>query len=161
MRKLPGFVDVNTDLQIASPQVMVDIDRDRALALGVSPQQMQDALYSAYGDRQVSMIYAPADQYSVILRGGAAIPAQSRTRCRSSTCARRNGSLVPLDARGEDEAADAGPLSINHFGQLPAVTISFNLRPGFSLGQAADQVDNAIRELAHAADHQHRISRAR
>ncbi len=60
MRALPGFVDVNSDLQIASPQVMVDIDRDRALSLGVTPQQIQDALFSAYGKRQVSVIYAPA-----------------------------------------------------------------------------------------------------
>src|SRR5438874_1948429 len=67
IQTLPGFVDVSSDLLIASPQVKVDIDRDRALALGVTPQQVQDALYSAYSDRQVSNIYAPANQYSVIL----------------------------------------------------------------------------------------------
>ena len=67
MRTLPGFVDVNSDMQIASPQVMVDIDRDRALRSGVTPQQIQNALFSAYGSRQVSTIYAPANQYSVIL----------------------------------------------------------------------------------------------
>ncbi len=68
MRTLPGFVDVNSDLQIASPQVMVDIDRDRAVALGLSPQQIEDALYTAYGSRQVSTIYTPANQYAVILQ---------------------------------------------------------------------------------------------
>ncbi|HMC98088.1 MAG TPA: efflux RND transporter permease subunit, partial [Flavobacteriales bacterium] len=67
MRALPGFVDVNSDMQIASPQVMVDIDRDRAQTLGITPQQVQDALFSAYSRRQVSVIYAPANQYSVIL----------------------------------------------------------------------------------------------
>jgi HAE1 family hydrophobic/amphiphilic exporter-1 len=66
MRALPGFLDVNPDLQIASPQVLVDIDRDRAQALGVSPQQIQDALYTAYGSRQVSTIYTPANEYAVI-----------------------------------------------------------------------------------------------
>src|SRR5215471_2566459 len=67
VQTLPGFVDVNSDLLIASPQVRVDIDRDRALTLGVTPEQVQDALYSSYGDRQVSNIYAPANQYAVIL----------------------------------------------------------------------------------------------
>ena len=66
MTGLPGFVDVNTDLQIASPQVMVNIDRDRALSLGVSPQQIQDALMSSYGNRQVSLIYQPSNEYQVI-----------------------------------------------------------------------------------------------
>jgi hydrophobic/amphiphilic exporter-1 (mainly G- bacteria), HAE1 family len=145
MRQLPGFVDVNSDLQIASPQILVDIDRDRTLALGVTPQQVQDALYSAFGTRQVSVIYAPADQYSVILE---VLPkyqrspdALSKLYVRSSS-----GSLVPLDAMVHTRR-QVGPLSINHFGQLPAVTINFNLKPGFSLGQAAQQVDDAIREL--------------
>src|SRR5260370_13907776 len=66
MRQLPGFLDVNSDLQIKSPQVMVDIDRDRALALGVTPQQIQDALYTAYGNRQISTIYTPVNEYAVI-----------------------------------------------------------------------------------------------
>ena len=67
MRQIPGFVDVNTDMQINAPRVMVDIDRDRAQALGVTPEQIQDALYSAYGTREVSVVYALADQYSVIM----------------------------------------------------------------------------------------------
>ena len=117
MQQLPGFVDVNSDLQIASPQVMVDIDRDRTLALGVTPQQVQDALYSAFGTRQVSVIYAPADQYSVIME---VLPkyqqspeALSKLYVRSSS-----GSLVPLDAMVHTRR-QVGPLSINHFGQLP------------------------------------------
>ena len=89
MRQMPGFVDVNTDMQISSPQVMVDIDRDRALATGVTPQQVQDALFSAYSQRQVSVIYAPANQYTVILEAGPQVPAHARMRFPSSTCARR------------------------------------------------------------------------
>ena len=145
MSKLPGFVDVNSDMQISSPQVMVDIDRDRAQALGVNPQQIQDAMSSAYGERQASVIYASSDQYSVILQvkpqDQRNADALSKLYVRSS-----NGSLIPLSAVVKTKL-QTGPLSINHFGQLPAVTISFNLRPGFSLGQAAQQVDNTIAEL--------------
>jgi HAE1 family hydrophobic/amphiphilic exporter-1 len=146
MQKLPGFVDVNdNDLQVASPQVMVDIDRDRAESLGITPAQVQDALFSAYGTRQVSVIYAPADQYSVIMEVEKQYQktpdSLSKLYVRSSA-----GSLVPLDTMVKMRR-QVGPLSISHFGQLPATTISFNLRPGFSLGQAADQVDNAVQEL--------------
>jgi HAE1 family hydrophobic/amphiphilic exporter-1 len=145
MRQLPGFVDVNTDMQISAPQVMVDMDRDRAQALGVTPEQIQDALYSAYGTREVSVIYAPADQYSVIMEVEPQYQrtpdALSKLYIRSST-----GPLVPLDAVVKMRR-QTGPLSINHFGQLPAVTVSFNLRPGYSLGQAAQQVDDAVRDL--------------
>ncbi len=145
MKQLPGFVDVNTDMQLASPQVMLDIDRDRAQALGVTPQQLQDALFSAYGERQASTIYAAADQYSVILQvkpqDQRNPDALSKLYVRSS-----NGSLIPLNAVVRTKL-QTGPLSISHFGQLPAVTISFNLRPGFSLGQATQQVDNAITTL--------------
>jgi HAE1 family hydrophobic/amphiphilic exporter-1 len=146
MAKLPGFVDVNdNELQAASPQVLVDIDRDRAEALGVTPQQVQDALYSAFGTRQVSVIYAPADQYSVILelekKYQRTPDALSRLYVRAST-----GSLVPLDTIVKQHK-EVRASSISHFGQLPATTISFNLQPGFSLGQAAEQVDAAIRDL--------------
>jgi HAE1 family hydrophobic/amphiphilic exporter-1 len=146
MAQLPGFVDVNdSELQAASPQVMVDIDRDRAQALGVTPEQLQDALYSAFGTRQVSVIYAPADQYQVILelekQYQRTPDALSRLYVRSSA-----GSLVPIDTMVRMRK-EVRPSSISHFGQLPATTISFNLKQGFSLSQAADQVDAAIRDL--------------
>jgi hydrophobe/amphiphile efflux-1 (HAE1) family protein len=146
MQQLPGFVDVNdNELQAASPQVIVDIDRDRAQALGVTPEQVQDALYSAFGTRQVSVIYAPADQYEVILelekQYQRTPDALSRLYVRSSS-----GALVPLDTMVKT-SKQVRPSSISHFGQLPATTISFNLKPGFSLGQAAGQVDAAIRDL--------------
>lgn len=145
MRALPGFVDVNTDLQIASPQVMVDINRDRALTLGVSPQQIQDALYASYGNRQISTIYTPANEYQVIMevepRYQSSPDALSKLYVRSS-----QGKLVPLDAV-VNLTRNVGPLSVNHFGQLPAVTVSFNLRPGFSLGDAAQRVNEQVREL--------------
>ena len=145
MRALPGFVDVNSDMQISSPQVMVDIDRDRAVSLGITPDQVQDALFSAYSARQVSVIYAPANQYEVILE---VLPQYQRTPEALSKLYLRSGNnaLVPLESVVRTHR-QTGPLSINHFGQLPAVTVSFNLRPGFSLGQAAQQVDDTIREM--------------
>jgi HAE1 family hydrophobic/amphiphilic exporter-1 len=145
MAQMPGFVDVNTDMQISSPQVMVDIDRDRAEALGITPEQVQNAMFSAFGQRQASVIYAPANQYLVILEVD---PKYQRTPDALSKLYLRSsgGSLVPLEAVVKT-ARQTGPLNINHFGQLPAVTLSFNLRPGYSLGQAAAQVDNAIADL--------------
>jgi HAE1 family hydrophobic/amphiphilic exporter-1 len=145
IRTLPGFVDVNSDLLIASPQVTVNIDRDRAFSVGVTPDQIQNALYSSYGDRQVSNIYAPANQYSVILevqpQYQRAPDALQKIYVRSA-----KGSLVPLDEVATVQRT-VGPLSVNHFGQIPAATVSFNLQPGFSLGQAAERVNEAIREL--------------
>jgi hydrophobic/amphiphilic exporter-1 (mainly G- bacteria), HAE1 family len=145
MAQVPGIVDVTNDMQISAPQVMVNIDRDRAQALGVTPEKIQDGLFSAYGTRQVSVIYAPADQYLVILEVD---PKYQRTPEGLSKLYLRssNGSLVPLDAVVRLKR-QTGPLNINHFGQLPAVTISFNLRPGFSLGQAAQSVDDIIRDM--------------
>jgi HAE1 family hydrophobic/amphiphilic exporter-1 len=145
MRTLPGFLDVNSDLQIASPQVMVDIDRDRAVALGLSPQQIEDALYTAYGSRQVSTIYTPANQYAVILQ---VAPEYQRTPEGLSKIYLRSsgGALTPLDTVVKLSRA-AGPLSVNHFGQLPAVTVSFNLKPGYSLGEAAAHVKESLQEL--------------
>jgi HAE1 family hydrophobic/amphiphilic exporter-1 len=145
MRTLPGFMDVNSDLQISSPQVTVNIDRDRAVSLGVTPDQIQNALYTAYGSRQISLIYTPSNQYSVITevepQYQRSPEALSKLYVRSS-----NGALVPLDAV-VSLVRTVGPLNVNHFGQLPAVTVSFNLVPGYSLGQAAEQMETVIRDL--------------
>ncbi|MCU1275077.1 MAG: acriflavin resistance protein [Bryobacterales bacterium] len=145
MRQLPGFTDVNTDLQIASPQVNVEINRDKALSLGVSAQQVQDALYTAYGSRQVSIIYTPANAYRVITEVEPQYQrtpeALSKLYIRSSS-----GQLVTLDTVAKLERT-VGPLTINHWGQLPAVTISFNLAPGMSLGDAANGVEDALRKM--------------
>jgi HAE1 family hydrophobic/amphiphilic exporter-1 len=145
IRALPGFQDVNSDMLISSPQVTVNIDRDRAFSLGVTPEQIQNALYTAYGDRQVSNIYAPANQYSVILEVQPEYQrspdALDKLYVRSS-----KGQLVPL-SEVASVSRTVGPLSVNHFGQLPAATVSFNLQPGFSLGEAAQRVNDAIREL--------------
>ncbi len=145
MRGIQGLVDVNSDMQISSPQLMVDIDRDRAVSLGITPQQVQDALFSSYSSRQVSVIYAPADQYLVILE---VLPQYQRTPDALSKLYLRSssGALVPLESVVRTHR-QTGPLTINHFGQLPAVTISFGLRPGYSLGEATQAVDGAIHRM--------------
>jgi hydrophobic/amphiphilic exporter-1 (mainly G- bacteria), HAE1 family len=152
MQTLPGIQDVTSDLQIANPQVNVNIDRDKASALGVTAQQVEDALYTAYGQRQVSTIYAPNDEYWVIMeledqyqKDPAAL---SMLYIRSST-----GSLVPLSAVAS-LTTSLGPLSVNHLGQLPAVTISFNLKPGTVIGQAVDSIDNLARTLPDSVSYQ-------
>jgi HAE1 family hydrophobic/amphiphilic exporter-1 len=145
MRGLPGFVDVNSDLQIRSPQMKIEIDRDRALSLGVTPAQIESALAAAYGSPQVSTIFTPANQYAVITEVEPQY--QSNPAALSKLYVRSSqGPLVPLESVVK-MTRGAGPLSIAHFGQLPAVTISFNLAPGFSLGQAADRVNEAIQDL--------------
>ena len=145
MRALPGFQDVNTDLQIMSPQVTVDIDRDKASAFGVSAEQIESALYSAYGSRQVSTIYTPTNQYWVILELD---PAYQRDPNELSLLHVRaqSGKLVPLNSVAR-LTPTIGPLTITHLGQLPSVTISFNLVSGVSLSQAVEQVKGAQREL--------------
>ena len=140
--------DVTSDLQIKNPQVNVDIDRDKASSLGVTAQQVEDALYSAYGQRQISTIYAPNNAYRVIteLENQYQLDpsALSMLYVRSSS-----GQLVPLNAVAK-LTRTVGPLTINHLGQLPAVTVSFNLRPGVSLGVAVSAVNKAAREMLPA-----------
>jgi len=143
MRELPGLQDVTSDLQNRNPEVNVEIDRDRAEALGITAQQIEEALYNAYGSRQISTIYAPNNQYRVIIELEPQYQkdpsALSMLYIRSST-----DKLVPLNAVAK-LTQSVGPLSVNHLGQLPAVTLSFNLRPGVSLGDAVAAVDNLAR----------------
>lgn len=144
MGKIPELQDVTNDLQITNPQVNVEIDRDKASAVSLTAQQIEDALYYAYGSRQISTIYAPNNQYQVILelepRYQADPSALSLLYVRSS-----NGSLVPLDSVAK-LTRSIGPLSVNHLGQLPAVTISFNVKPGVSLGTVVPIIDKIARE---------------
>jgi len=143
MRTLPGFIDVNTDLFLRNPTVNVEIDRDRAATLGLTPNQVEDALYSSYATRQVSQIYAPNNTYQVIMELDPAFmknpAALSMLYVRSSS-----GDLVPLDAVAK-MIPTVGPLAVNHSGQSPSVTLSFNLKPGTSLGAAVNEIDAAAK----------------
>lgn len=141
LARLPQLQDVNTDLQLDSPVVMVNVDRDRATALGVSIEQVRQALYSAFGSRQISTIYGQANAYPVILE---ALPEDQRDETGLAKLYLRSvtGRLVPLSAVASIERR-SGPLTVGHQGQLPAVTIGFNTPPGVALGDAV----NAIREV--------------
>jgi HAE1 family hydrophobic/amphiphilic exporter-1 len=143
IRGMPNFQDVSSDLQLKNPQVHVEIDRDRAFTMGLTPEQIETALYTAYGTRQISTILAPNNDYQVIME--LAPRYQSNPSVLSMLYVRSsNGQLVPLRAVTKLRE-DVGPLAINHSGQLPSVTISFNLRPGTSLGQAIDEVSALTR----------------
>jgi HAE1 family hydrophobic/amphiphilic exporter-1 len=144
MKQIPGLVDVSSDLQIASPSITLDIDRDRASALGVTAGQVENALYSAFGSRQVSTIYTPTNDYQVIMEY---LPEWQRdARVLSAVHVRASGGrLVDIMALTKPRNT-VGPLYINHLGQLPAITVSFNLQPGVSLGDAVDRVQEAARE---------------
>jgi len=148
LQEVPGIQDVTSDLQIANPQVNVAIDRDRASQLGVSAQQIEEALYDAYGSRQVSTIFTSSDQYWVILE---LLPEYQRdlTALQSLYVGSKNGGLVPLGSVARIQAG-VGPLSVNHQGQIPSVTVSFNLREGVSLGAAVTDVERAARETLPA-----------
>ena len=151
MRALPGLTDVSSDLQIRNPQINVDIDRDAASSYGVTVNQIEDALYSAYGQRQISTIFAPNNQYWVILelepeyQRDANKIASLYVHSMTSPAFPNGGQLVPLSAVAK-LTPTLGPLSVNHLGQLPAVTISFNLKPGTSIGDAVNEINNLARQ---------------
>ena len=144
-RELPGLQDVNTDLQVTSPQVTVEIDRNKAARLEVTADQIESALGAAYGAKQVSTIYTPSNQYWVILEVDPQYQrdptALGRLYVRSG-----KGALVPLGSVATI-ASGVGPLTVTHLGQLPAVTISFNTKPGVSLSDAVAQVERVQRDL--------------
>ncbi|MFD2272539.1 efflux RND transporter permease subunit [Undibacterium arcticum] len=145
IRSLPGLRDVTSDLQITYPKIAIDIDRDRAAALGVTAQQIENALYTAYGSRQASTIYTPSNEYWVILEVAPQYQADPSTPSmlyvRSSS-----GSLVPLSSVTH-VSRGVSPLTVNHLGQLPAVTISFDLEPGVALGTAINDINKAQANL--------------
>jgi hydrophobic/amphiphilic exporter-1 (mainly G- bacteria), HAE1 family len=136
--KVPGLLDVTTDLYIKNPQMTVDIDREKAAVYGVTVDQVRNQLYNAYGARQVGTIYMPSNDYQIILE------AQPQFRVDPSDLSKlyvktASNQTIPLDAVAK-LVPTVGPLQINHQGQQPAVTISFNLAPNYSLGYAVDQI---------------------
>ena len=144
MRALPELTDVNSDLQNDNPTITLDIDRDKASALGITADQIESALYSAYGTRQASTIFTPLDDFEVIVEVEPKYQmdptALGSLYVRSST-----GKLVPLNAAANLKLG-VGPLSVSHLGQSPAVTISFNTKEGVALGDAVDHIEQVARE---------------
>jgi len=145
LRSLPGLIDVTSDLQITRPEVTVEIEREKASALGVSALSIELALNNAYGARQVSTIYTATNQYFVILELAQRYQTDPSVLpmlyVRSST-----GALVPLNSLAK-LSYGVGPLQVSHLGQLTSVTFSFDLRPGVALSQAIGQVNGAMREM--------------
>ena len=165
--KIPGLRDVTTDLYIKNPQMMVDIDRTAAAIYGVSVDQIHQELFDCFGNRQVATIYTASADYQVILEcdpkiqadasglsqiflktnlsgGSAALPAAGPGAGINGNGV-ANGPAIPLSAVTRVNDA-VGPLQVNHQGQQPAVTISFNLAPGFVIGQATDAIKQIERE---------------
>jgi HAE1 family hydrophobic/amphiphilic exporter-1 len=143
MRGIPGLQDVTSDLQITNPQVLVTIQRDKAAALHVTAAQIEMALANAYSSRQISTIYTPTNQYQVIVE---LLPEFQRGAVDLNTLYVRSstGNLVPLSAV-TDVGQNAGPLTVQHLGQLPAVMLSFNLAAGLSLGEAIPRIEEAVK----------------
>jgi hydrophobic/amphiphilic exporter-1 (mainly G- bacteria), HAE1 family len=165
LREMPELQDVNSDLQLNNPQVQVTVNRDQAAALGLNANEVETALGYAYGTRQVSTIYAPDNQYQVILgvapqfqqdataldllsvRGGASSQLGGATAqsFSNATAQSSSGSLIPLNAVATTSRT-AGPLTVNHLGQLSSATLSFNLKPGISLSNVTDKIERAARQ---------------
>jgi hydrophobic/amphiphilic exporter-1 (mainly G- bacteria), HAE1 family len=145
MQSLPGLLDVSSDLEIKNPQAEIQINRDKAASLNVSVEQIENTLYNAYGSRQISTIYAPNNTYDVILEVLSEfqndISALSLLYVPTKT-----GDLAPLDAM-VDIRQKTGPLSVNHTGQQISVTLSFNLSPGYPLGEAVKEIEALSAEV--------------
>jgi hydrophobic/amphiphilic exporter-1 (mainly G- bacteria), HAE1 family len=142
--QIPGLLDVTTDLYVTNPQVTIEVDREKSAVYGVTVDQVRQELYNAFGVRQVATIYSPVNYYQVILetQPDFQISPDDLARVYLKTT---NGTTVPLSSVTRFERT-VGPLQVNHTGQQPAVTISFNLAPGFSLGQAVDAIQSLERE---------------
>ncbi|MGE5296655.1 MAG: efflux RND transporter permease subunit [Solirubrobacterales bacterium] len=149
IRDLPGFQDVTSDLRMKNPQVNVNIDREKASATGITAAQIEEALYNAYGSRQVSLMLTPTNQYYVIME--LKDQYQLDPAALSMLYVRaKNGRLVPLNAVA-NLTTNVSPLTINHQGQLPSVTISFNLAPGTSLGDAVSGINKVAQDYLPAS----------
>ncbi|HEY3012378.1 MAG TPA: efflux RND transporter permease subunit, partial [Gemmatimonadales bacterium] len=145
LHNVPGLTDVTSDLQIKNPQVQVTIDRDRAAALGIDVSQIENALYNAYGARQVSTIYTPNDQYWVVME---LLPQYQRDLSAMNLLHLSGRADVPVPLGSLAKVTPStGPLTVNHSGQLPSVTLSFNLEPGTSIGTAVNRVEAAARQV--------------
>ena len=144
LRNVPGLTDVNSDLQIKNPELNLSLDREQIAALGLTVDQVESALSSAYGSRQISQIFAPNDEYQVIMQ---VAPQYQRDPAALSMLYVQStaGKLVPLSSVVTARET-VGPQSVNHIGQLPSVTLSFNIAPGVALGDAVARVEQLARE---------------
>ena len=150
LRSLPEIADVNSDLQDRGQQSLIVFDRSTASRLGLSPQLIDDTLYDAFGQRQVSILYTPLNQYHVVM-GVAPQYWQSSATLQDIYVRAPNGAQVPLSAVTRYEPS-ATLLSVNHQGQFPVVTLSFNMALGVSLGEAVQAIEQAMQEIGLPGD---------
>jgi len=145
VQKEEGFLDVSTDLQLKSLEVRVVLDQEKAARMGVDFEDVRQALYAAFGTAQVATLYTPSNDYMVILE----VPSGAQKTpddIKNIYVRSKAGQLVPMDAVAS-VVQGTGPLSINHQGQLPAVTMSFNLKPGMALSQAVERITTIEKEM--------------
>ncbi|RYE55794.1 MAG: acriflavine resistance protein B, partial [Rhizobiaceae bacterium] len=144
LAQIPGLTDVTTDLYIKNPQLSIEIDREKAAVYGIGADQIRNQLFNSFGSRQIGTIYTPSNDYQIILE------ADPKLRTDPSDLSKiylktQNNQTVPLDAVAT-LTPSVGPLQINHQGQQPSVTISFNLAPGVALGYAVEKISEVERE---------------
>ena len=147
MRTLPELTDVASDLLASAPQLKVSINRDQASRFGISPQAIDDTLNDAYGQRQITQYFTQLNTYWLILE---VLPEMQHTLASLDSIYVKSpltGAAVPLSALVNTDSYKVGPLSINHQGQFPAATLSFNLRAGVALGEAVEAIGKAVREI--------------
>ncbi len=150
LRQLPGLRDVNSDQQTRGLQASLVIDRDTASRLGIAPQTIDNTLYDAFGQRQVSTIFTQLNQYHVVMEVDPRFQ-QSTDAIQQLYVRSANGTQVPVSAFTHFEMKTTS-LSVNHQGQFPAVTISFNLRPDLALGDAVKDIEAAVLQLGIPSD---------
>ncbi|RPI56290.1 MAG: efflux RND transporter permease subunit [Acidobacteria bacterium] len=141
MRQIPSIEDVNSDLRLNNPQLQISLDRNKIAALGLTVNQVETALFNAYGTRQVSQIYAASNQYPVILQVDPEFQ-QDPAALQMLYVRSSGGKLIPLSTVAR-VSTGVGPLSVSHTGQLPSVNMSFNLKPGYALGDAVEAIEAA------------------
>jgi hydrophobe/amphiphile efflux-1 (HAE1) family protein len=147
MQTLPELTNVSSDLLARAPQLNVTINRDQASRFGISAQLIDDTLYDAYGQRQVTQYYTQLNTSPVILEITPELQSDLSSLDRLYVKSPVTGGIVPLIALVDIDATKTGPLTVNHQGQFPAVTLAFNLRPGIALGQAVDSISEAARDI--------------
>jgi multidrug efflux pump subunit AcrB len=147
MRTLPELTNVSSDLLANSPQLKVTINRDQASRFGISAQLIDDTLYDAYGQRQVTQYYTQLNTSPVILEITPELQSDLSSLDRLYVKSPVTGGVVPLTTLVDIDSTKTGPLTVTHQGQFPAVTLAFSLRPGVALGQAVDAITQAANQI--------------
>ena len=147
MRTLPELVDVSSDLLASAPQLKITINRDQASRFGISPQMIDDTLNDAYGQRQITQYFTQLNTYFLILEILPELQSSLELLDRIYVKSPLTGAAVPLSALVDADSYKTGPLSVNHQGQFPSATLTFNLRAGVALGEAVDAITKAAGEI--------------